>query len=284
MNADRYPKTLFTRQQIGALTGIDSSTLNYWMREGVLRPSSGGAGRGSHRRFAYPEVTLAAMLQELRGFGIAMSALARIASRFHRAFDWMAERGISNDNLNRIHTLYLIRQSIVTHGHWSWTIFRASDEEHLPDVERHRDGRLTWVELDWEQAIAHRLRPRAEPDPDFTRVEEEVALVSTWGDQDFRAYRENSRYYTALTEIALNEPSRDQTADHDLFYRDAGGDWLLASNDVGSEHHVSYIAIDFHLLGYRLWGRTAGEGSGQARHPAPSAHPPLREISGAPPP
>jgi DNA-binding transcriptional MerR regulator len=76
---------LFTRQQIASLTGIDGSSLNYWSREGLLVPTEGGGGKGSHRRFDFVQVNIAAVLNELRRFGLNINALRSFAEQLQAA-------------------------------------------------------------------------------------------------------------------------------------------------------------------------------------------------------
>lgn len=60
------PEALFTRQQIRHRTGIREDLLNYFVREGLLEASEGGGGKGQHRRFKAIEVTLAAIMNQLK--------------------------------------------------------------------------------------------------------------------------------------------------------------------------------------------------------------------------
>jgi len=250
-----YPAQLFTRQQIAEMTGIDSSTLNYWMREGVLRASEGGAGKGSHRRFGYQEINLAALLHELRQFGIGTVALARLARRFHHALDWMAERGISNDNLNRVFSAYLIRQKIIKEGFYQWRITREEERSHFAGHEQIVDGHgWVWVDLDWEQAVAFWFRPRSNPHPEFELVPEEIAMVGSWQTEaDLRAFRDNQDYFSAISSINLREIGDEYQSDPRYFYRDADGDLTLTPDRDVTQRTVGFIGIDTELLTYRLW-------------------------------
>lgn len=75
MDTESIKSSLFTRQQVAQLTGVDDSSLNYWMREGLLRPAEGGSGKGSHRRFDFVQVNIAAVYGQLRRFGVNIAAL-----------------------------------------------------------------------------------------------------------------------------------------------------------------------------------------------------------------
>lgn len=76
---------LYTRAQIAALTSIDASSLNYWSREGLLVPSEGGGGQGSHRRFDFVQVNIAAIFGELKRFGVNIGALRPLADLLQSA-------------------------------------------------------------------------------------------------------------------------------------------------------------------------------------------------------
>jgi DNA-binding transcriptional MerR regulator len=87
MDTNAIQSNLFTRQQIAQVTGLDDSALNYWMREGLLRPAEGGTGKGSHRRFRFEQVNIAAVYGELRRFGVNISALRSLAELLQSAVD-----------------------------------------------------------------------------------------------------------------------------------------------------------------------------------------------------
>jgi len=71
--------SLYTRSELGKLASVDDATMNYWSREGLLIPSEGGAGRGSHRKFDFVQVNIAALLGQLRRFGLSISVMRSFA-------------------------------------------------------------------------------------------------------------------------------------------------------------------------------------------------------------
>jgi DNA-binding transcriptional MerR regulator len=125
----RPDKLRFTRQQIAELTGVDDSTLNYWMREGLLRPEEGGGGRGQHRRFTYLEVNLAAVLGELRKFGTNIDSLRDMARYLHDSVDWATSLGMSLDDIRHVKLIQDVRSFFDRNGY-----FKA-DAADLPDRE-----------------------------------------------------------------------------------------------------------------------------------------------------
>jgi hypothetical protein len=249
------PSNLFSRQQIAELTKIDDSTLNYWMREGVLRPAAGGQGRGSHRRFAYHQVTLAALLNELRGFGIGFGAIARLAARFHSALEWMAERGITLENKGRIFTAYLLQKEIVRNGYYSWRVTTARDEALLQGIPRIvEDHGWVYVHLNWDQAVRLWFADRPEDNPEFAITESELALVHSWDTADaLQSFSANHNYFSLITSINLREPDDNFTTSADYFYRDENGDLAMTPDESEAQRSVAYIGVDVGLLTCRLW-------------------------------
>jgi hypothetical protein len=80
-----YPVNIsFSRKQIAQVVGTTDDVLGYWMREGLLVPTSGGSGKGSHRSFDYRQVHTAAILHELRGLGVNIAGLKWFASTIQR--------------------------------------------------------------------------------------------------------------------------------------------------------------------------------------------------------
>ncbi|MBD8552361.1 MerR family transcriptional regulator [Sphingomonas sp. CFBP 8764] len=82
-----YPVAqVFSRQQVAERVGIADDVLGYWMKEGLLVPIPlEGARR--HRRFAYQQLHVAGLLNELRKFGVNIAGL--------RGFAALLQRGIA---------------------------------------------------------------------------------------------------------------------------------------------------------------------------------------------
>lgn len=89
---------LFTRRQLGSLAGLDDTTLNYWSREGLLIPTDGGKGRGSHRKFDFVQVNIAAILGQMRFFGLNIGVLRSFAEVLQEAAELGAARELHPGN------------------------------------------------------------------------------------------------------------------------------------------------------------------------------------------
>lgn len=70
---------LYTRQQVANLVGVTDDVMAYWLKQGLLIPTSGGGGRGDHRRFDFVQVNIAAVFAQLREFGSNIGALRSLA-------------------------------------------------------------------------------------------------------------------------------------------------------------------------------------------------------------
>ncbi|MCG7349920.1 helix-turn-helix domain-containing protein [Sphingomonas sp. ACRSK] len=76
---------LFTRQQVAKLVGVSDDMLAYWLKQGLLVPTTGGEGRGSHRRFDFVQVNIAAIFAQIRRFGVNIAGLRSLADLLQAA-------------------------------------------------------------------------------------------------------------------------------------------------------------------------------------------------------
>lgn len=242
-------RILYTRQQIGELTGIDDQTLNYWSREGVLRSASGGGGKGQHRRFDAKEVHLAAILGQLRRYGGNIEALRAIAGFFHEeVIDWLDERGFGDADMG---VIMHIQQSMAKYReHGSCTVNPAGLPADLRfEADYDGDGLLI---LNWEQTETY-LRAVNAHRGITDRHFEEAKLVDE-GDLSMRRYA-----YMLLTHV--QEPDAPHSGpinapDLTLFVRDEKGDWFLTGHpQVALEKAPAFIAIDVRHLIWKVWNQ-----------------------------
>lgn len=85
----------YSRSELHAFTGVDLRTLDYWAANGTLRASTGGQGKGKHRKFEPEEATLASIFARLSHMGVGQKALSELSAQFHDALDWCAGVGLS---------------------------------------------------------------------------------------------------------------------------------------------------------------------------------------------
>lgn len=233
---------LFTRVELRQKTGIPDDVLNYWMREDVLRAREGGEGRGNPRRFDYPEVMLAAILDQLRGFGLSVAALKGLSDRFHAAIDFFREHGLTRKNFHEFQTLRdaktMEERELPVYG-------RTTEPEKYPQYEweenKHRPG-IYLAKLDFETLVGDPSLWRAEDASD-----EDVQLaLSLIGEIDLDEYDAHYWYWSALTEIHARRFSNQP----DHFERDSLGNWHMTRGDPTGR---SWISVDTSAINFELW-------------------------------
>ncbi|MEI5685457.1 helix-turn-helix domain-containing protein [Sphingomonas kyungheensis] len=257
---------LYSRQQVARLTGIDDSTLNYWMREGVLLPAEGGTGRGQHRRFAYHQVNLALLLDQLRGFGVSLPAIKRLAERFHDAVAFFDASGLTRQNNDLAFDIMLLRQRVASQGHETFSIFDDYFEKHLTVFpwlrtkqfergQRHYKYTDAVVSLDEAlelKKLGHLVYGR-EPDLAYDVYDSEVERLLRI---DVASYFKARSYWTAI--MSIDQPSPDQVDESYYsalsFYRDAEGEWQLAAGDPSSDMR-SYVGVYLERLTAEAWAK-----------------------------
>lgn len=233
---------LFSRIELVQKTGIPDDVVNYWTREGVLRARVGGEGRGNPRRFDYPEIMLAAVLDQLRGFGLNVAALKGLSGRFHDALDYFREKGLTNENHYELHTL-IDRQRYIERGLGSFGHTR--EPENFPQYEwkenKHRPG-LYIAEIPFEDLLEESSFWQS---PDAT--EEDVRLaIDLINKIDSDEYDTNYWYWSLLTKIDKQYYSGEPSH----FARDSRGDWQMLRGDPSRR---SWISIDTSAINYDLW-------------------------------
>ncbi len=261
---------LYSRQQIVTLTGVDDSTINYWTREDVLRATSGGGGKGQHRRFPFAEVNMAALLGELKKFGGTISELRKLASRFHDAIDYMASIGVDHNNFAELDAAFRVRDSIEENGyttHWIYRSHHDQYETHAPwmlELEQHEPGsRSSYYEVHLTLAqefdfvrVAHLIFGREKPDfsADFQELYARALSI------DRAEFARHEQYWSLVTRLPTRNPGEGYLTSPDFFYKGADGDWLtVADPAVAGVTAISYIGIDLELLSNRMWGAAVAD-------------------------
>lgn len=254
---------LFTRSDLGRITQIPDDVLNYWMRENVLRPVEGGSGRGQHRRFDYPEVMLAAIMDQLRGFGLNLPTLRRLAARFHDARDYMARLGITQEIYDPISNLVNLKRRVDADGFATCPV-REDERGNYPSLEIYKAqyGDQYSADVTLEQAMAH---PDLWIGPWYDGERTPIKATANrfiW-DLDVEEFCTQSGYWRELTMITSKELDVPDFANAGevtisstpaYFYRDTAGDWHLTYDAAAAGRgSLSFIGVNLEVLSWRLW-------------------------------
>jgi DNA-binding transcriptional MerR regulator len=101
------PATLFTRQEIAERTGLSDDVLSFWAKRNLLVPAEGGEGKGSHRRYTFPQINIALVYAVFRDhFGANINTLTSLGDLLQRSVkrfegakihvgDWSTAAGIA---------------------------------------------------------------------------------------------------------------------------------------------------------------------------------------------
>jgi DNA-binding transcriptional MerR regulator len=259
--------TLYSRQQVALLTGIDDSTLNYWMREGVLRAAEGGTGKGQHRRFPYHQINLALLLDQLRGFGVALPAIKRLAARFHNAIEHYQQVGITRDNDDTLSSIIYIRQQIEKNGFCEESVPEDKVGRYLElfpwfvgKILRRKYKHLAFnFEATFEEAVEILRRAYLAYDRPIDPTERfPDDLVDLAKGLDLAARSAAHPYWSAITYIESKSPDEVYEDYYTplVVYRNSSGEWEVTSGDPSSSM-LSYVGIYLEKISNEAWAKLA---------------------------
>lgn len=189
MDTQTIRSSLFTRQQIGQLAGVDDSSLNYWMREGLLRAVEGGSGKGNHRRFEYVQVNIAVVFGQLRRFGINIAALRSLAELMQSAAQLGASVQLDVSNYTTAawlaNKLNEFRRGKPVMVEPNWMKDNPAGMSRLQVNEWMREKRPATDEQD----LLNHLLSRTQPDYDgFEAILAAAELIGPGREEDARIY------------------------------------------------------------------------------------------------
>lgn len=139
---------LYTRAAITEMIGIEPTNFDYWLKLDLLHPSTGGGGRGQHRKFDKYQVSIAAFLQALHDLGLRGKNFQAFAAPFSSALDWFGKEGLLS-NLPAAASLIENALDIEKNG-----FATVPDNPELPD----EFGRLLENErraISWEEVVTY---------------------------------------------------------------------------------------------------------------------------------
>lgn len=267
IDRDSITCALYSRQQVARLTGIDDSTLNYWMREGVLQAAEGGTGKGQHRRFPYHQINLALLLDQLRGFGVALPALKRLAARFHSAIAHYEQAGITRDNEELLSSIIYIRQQIEKQGFFEESVPEDKVPKYI-ELFPWFSGKILYrkykhlafnFEATFDEAVEILRRAHLAYDRPIDRSERfSDEIVNLAKSLDLPARAAAYPYWSAITYIEQRSPEEVSEGYYTplVVYRNEGGEWEVTSGDP-SASMLSYVGVYLERLSNEAWAKLA---------------------------
>ncbi len=120
-----------SRSGITVRVGIPNDVMTFWVRRGLVRPIYAPAGVGRHLKFEWYEANIAAVMSQLRQFGVPIDGLLSIAASYRDAIAWASSYELSREDVGELHELYIL---YCHHRHGSY-----DDAELAVRLQKHSD-------------------------------------------------------------------------------------------------------------------------------------------------
>lgn len=117
------------------LTRLSDNVLGFWLKNGLVRASSGGGGKGSHRRFDRMQISIAAILGEVHRLGANIAALRNLALLLQRGVEISTELPLHPHALEDIASLR-VRIERFRQGEKTEVSFFKEDDLGTRSIER----------------------------------------------------------------------------------------------------------------------------------------------------
>lgn len=219
------PSQLISRGDIMSHAEIPRDVMTFWIRGGLLRPVEMPKGPGKHLRFEWYELSIAAVMDQLRLLGVSLKGMLSVAEAYREAIAWGERYGIVREDIFAIGTL---------------------DNAY----SKHAEGRFTDAELaEWIEQLGHEKHGG-------WRVTDRIkALHASMSMAEFKQY---SKTFLTIMDV----PTRDGVDDELTYFWRAGGDesyrseWgagaLKTAADDGA---VALFALAVSRILLKVWQR-----------------------------
>ncbi|MBO9517529.1 MAG: hypothetical protein J7493_05640 [Porphyrobacter sp.] len=230
---------LLTRGQIAEISGVSPGTLAFWLKNDLLVASSGGAGKGSHKKFKPIQASIAAILGRLQQFGVNIASL--------KAFSEFLQQGVRVGESCHLHPISLIeavmlkRRIVKFELGESVSVYFVSDGEDAEFGGRIADS-VSLIERDF-------LAQKTDHDP----AEDIVAFARVLTSRDLMGLEAYAEVRTVMDGLDWSDPSW-------LIWQNSAGEWEISSQPEPSAQFTNhpqsdtaiFIAIGSIIRG--IWG------------------------------
>lgn len=89
------PEARYARSEVATIAGVSEEVIAFWGKEGLLAHCEGGEGRGSHKKYDFPQVNIAIVLGALRRkFNVKTKILKDMADFLQEGTKYIQQAGI----------------------------------------------------------------------------------------------------------------------------------------------------------------------------------------------
>ncbi|WP_260597438.1 hypothetical protein [Sphingomonas endolithica] len=202
---------------------IPNDVMTFWIRRGLVRPIEAPSGMGRHLRFEWYEANIAALMGQLRQFGVPIDGLLSITATFRDAIAWADKYGLSRDDVMAL-----------------WATFTA----HALNT----NGEDLVASLDlWshERHGATRITPRIR------------AIHASMSTEEF--HQHHDAFLTIFEQPGPDDRRGQYEPDMSYFWR-AGDRWRFrhgqgAPHEARNDGALATIAVDVSTVIFDVWNR-----------------------------
>lgn len=217
-----------SRSGITFRADIPNDVMTFWVRRGLVCPIEAPSGMGRHLRFEWYEANIAAVMSQLRQFGVPIDGLLQIADTFRASIAWAKSYGLTNRN-------------DVT-ALWQTFIVHAFHERGEIDDDQLAEDLARWSE---ERAGASRITPRIQ------------AIHASMPKAEFREHLD--AYLTIMRQHETGDRRGQYQPDMSYFWR-AGDRWKFWHGEGGPveaqrDGALATIAVDVWTVLFDVWNR-----------------------------
>lgn len=129
-----------SRSGLTTRAGIPNDVMTFWVRRGLVRPIYAPSGMGRHLRFEWYEANIAAVMSQLRQFGVPIDGLLSIAATYRDAIAWASSYDLTPADVGALHHLFIL------HAHRRHDTYDDAELEKMIEQagqEKHGASRIT---------------------------------------------------------------------------------------------------------------------------------------------
>lgn len=224
-----------SRSGMTTRAGIPNDVMTFWVRRGLVRPIYAPSGMGRHLRFEWYEANIAAVMSQLRQFGVPIDGLLSIAGTYRDAIAWASSYELTRDDVAALHSL------VILHAH-------------------HKHGTYDDAELDHMIGQFSREKPHGK-----SRITDRIkAIHADMPEDEFRRHMDPFLSITEQPKPGDPGVGSAHTGELTYLWRTAAGDYRFAWGEKGpqlaqEDGAHAMIAVDVSAVLFEVWNRPEGE-------------------------
>lgn len=213
-----------SRSGISSRAGLSADVMTFWDRRGLLRPLPRRTPT-SRRQWPWYDANIAALMMQLRQFGMPMEGMLSIAAQFREAIAWAESYGLDHDSMFGLWSVFTAHEF---HARGEWDDDQLEEDLNRWSNERHGSRRITP-----EIRAIHAQMPKAE-------------------------FRQKFEAFLLITEQPKPGDRRAQYFPDMTYFWRVGEEWRFERGEGGprqarDDGALSTIAVDVSTVIFDVW-------------------------------